>query len=280
MFSVPRPLLDALSGLLQGPDDDLPLDRAALLVASAFQPGLELDSYLSRIDLLAEHAGRGVRRIIGSRLQLAEFNTFLFAMEGFRGNHASYYDPRNAFLSDVLDRKLGIPVSLGILYMEIARRLDLQIEGIGLPGHFILRHVAPEGEFLIDPYSQGTLLGVEDCEHLVRTLYGPHAQLDERHMKPISRIRVLKRLLSHLKEVYLHAGEKTLAITTLDLAHAVDPNNPETLRVRGLLYLELECFLAAQQDLERTLELDPEGPDASRIRSILSRTRGQLRKLN
>lgn len=280
MSRAPQPLLDALTDLLQTPDDELPLDRAALLVASAFQPELDMDVYLSRIDLLADQASRKVRSVIGSRLQLAELREFLFIQEGFRGNREAYYDPRNAFLSEVLDRKLGIPVSLGILYMEVARRLELQMDGVGLPGHFIVRHEAPEGEFLIDPYTQGTLLAVEDCEHLIRSLYGEQAQLDERYLKPISRTRVLKRLLSHLKGVYLHAGNKTQAITTLDLALTVDPTFPDDLKARGLLYLELECFHAAQSDLERYLALETDAPDAGRIKTLLSRARGQIRKLN
>lgn len=266
--------------LLAQPDDELELDRGALLIAKAFQPELDIETYLHRLDLMAEHAAVRLRDIIGSRQSIAALNQYLFEDERFRGNTDAYYDPRNSFLNEVLDRRTGIPVTLSVIYMELARRLGFAVEGVGLPGHFIIKHPGPERDIFIDPFNHGAILSESDCEARLRAMYGQEAELDERFLAAIPRRRILSRMLTNLKAIFLHAGEPLSAIKVIDLSLCIDPDNAEDFRNRGLLYLELECFGLAWQDLEQYLALSPDADDAPQVAKAMDVAREQAQRIN
>lgn len=270
----------ALKALLQVPDDELELDRGALLIAKAFQPDLDIDSYLQRLDLMAEHVSLRLKDVIGSRQSIAALNQYLFDDEQFTGNTDAYYDPRNSYLNEVLERKTGIPVTLSVIYMEVARRLGFAVEGVGLPGHFILKHPGPDYDIYLDPFSQGRILSEDDCEQMLRAMFGGAADFDRRYLEALPRRRVLTRMLNNLKGIFLHARDSLSAIKAIDLSLCLDPDNADDIKARGLLYLELECFGTAWQDLERYLELQPEAEDAAQIQSFLTVAREQAMRMN
>lgn len=273
-------LLREFKRLLAQPDDELELDRGSLLIAKVFQPDLDIETYLHRLDLMAEHAAVRLRDIIGSRQSIAALNQYLFEDERFRGNTDAYYDPRNSFLNEVLDRRAGIPVTLSVIYMELGRRLGFALEGVGFPGHFIIKHPGPEKDIFIDPFNHGAVLTEVDFEARLRAMYGQEADLDERFLAAVPRRRILSRMLTNLKAIFLHAGEKLHAIKVIDLSLCVDPDNAEDLRNRGLLYLELECFRLAWQDLEKYLEVCPDADDAPQVTKALEVAREQALLIN
>lgn len=270
----------AFAEQLARPDDELELDRLALLIAQVFQPDLDVEAYLHRLDLMGEHAAVRLADVIGARQTILALNQYLFEDERFQGNSESYYDPRNSFLNEVLERRTGIPITLSLLYMEVARRVGFVVEGVGLPGHFLVRHPGPEGILYFDPFDRGRFLTAHDCEQKLQAMFGKGAECDPRWLEALPPRRILSRMLSNLKGVYVHAQEPTAVVKVLELTVRLDPNNLDDLKSRGLLYLQLECFGKARADFELYLQLEPDAPDRSRIQGYLTVARDQLMRMN
>ena len=259
----------ALVRLLEGPEENATLDRCALEIAAAFNPGVDVDHYLQILDLMAEHLALRIPDRPQPDHVIDALNTYLFIDEGFSGNAETYYDPRNSFLSDVLDRRTGIPVTLSILYIEIARRLGFTFEGVGLPGHFIVRYDHGDQSILLDPFNAGKRLSKADCEERLKSIFNPSVSLQAHHLRAIPKRRLLHRLLTNLKLIYLHAHDIDKALLSIDLCVAIDPKNPDEYRARAMLYLQLECFGQACTDFERYLELRPNADDRQRIQKYI-----------
>ena len=159
-------------------DDRIDLVRAALVIARTEYPNLDLDAYCARIEDLARRVKRHVPDLGDPSESVAALNRVLFEEEGFRGNAEDYYDPRNSFLNEVLDRKLGIPITLAVVYMEVARRVGFPLVGVGMPGHFLLKHYDVEGpEIVIDPFNRGSIVTASDCQRFLDQIYGGQLQL-------------------------------------------------------------------------------------------------------
>jgi regulator of sirC expression with transglutaminase-like and TPR domain len=167
---------------------------------------LDTLTYLAQLD----HLGRALRERIGSEAaperQIATLNALLFGEEGFRGNAANYYDPRNSYLNEVLDRRLGIPITLALVYVEVGRRAHLPLSGVGFPGHFLVAYGA-EPRVLIDPFTCGQLLSVDDCQRLLYEAFGSSARLEPAHLAASSKRQILTRLVTNLKVAYERAGD-------------------------------------------------------------------------
>ncbi|HET7487305.1 MAG TPA: transglutaminase-like domain-containing protein [Acidimicrobiales bacterium] len=201
--------------LVAGPEEDLPLDEAALLIAAHAYPDLDVAAQLARLDDLA--AGCAPATVDGLRRHL-------FDELGFAGNGRRYGDPRNSFLNDVLDRRVGIPISLSVLTLEVGRRLGVDLEGVGMPGHFLVRHV-PDGR-LIDPFNGGRVLGVQDCARLYRAVHGADATFGPHLLAPVGPRTVLVRMLANLRQLFLAAGDARRAGWAYELRAAVPPGTP------------------------------------------------------
>ena len=253
--------------MLARPDEGVDLARAALLIACEEYPDLEPGRYLVRLERMAEavrgrlHAGAGPAEAVGA------LNEYLFAEEGFRGNEQDYYDPRNSFLNDVLDRRVGIPITLSTVYIEVAQRAGVDAEGVGLPGHFIVRVSSAGGELLVDPYHGGTRLSAEDCQGRLDRIYGGRLRVDAAMLAPCGRKSMLARMLRNLKAIYLKTGDQERALRVLELLLRVNPRSGEDLRDRGLLYAALDCYSLAADDLQAHGELFPGAPDAPDLRA-------------
>ena len=179
-----------------------PLDRAALAVASEEYPELDVASYLRRIDTFAARAEVLVGVDRSPINYIESINEVLFVQEGLRGNSEDYYDPRNSYINEVLDRRLGIPITLSIIYIEVARRIGFPVHGIGFPGHFLMKHVANERDIIIDAFDMGKILTVRDCQELLDKTYNGAVQMSHSLLNPMEKRAIITRMLYNLKGIY------------------------------------------------------------------------------
>lgn len=206
------------------PDEEIPLDLAWALVTAHAHPMVDPDGLLVRLDDLA--AGCRAPTLDG-------LMAHLFAEQGFTGNRDDYYDPRNSYLDEVLDRRLGIPITLAVLTMEVGRRLGVPVAGVGMPGHFLLRdRVDPE--VFVDPFRGGAVLGRDDCAALFRRLHGPSAELDPAWLEPIDRSAIVARILANLARVFQHRRDGAGLLWARDLQAQLPTGDPRArLRLRA-----------------------------------------------
>ncbi|MGE3274543.1 MAG: SirB1 family protein [Vicinamibacterales bacterium] len=246
---------------LPGPD----LAQPALLVARIEYPRLDPGPYLDRLDAMGDAAAARVQATAGADAPLVArvdaLNKYLFGEQGFRGNREQYEDPRNSCLNEVLDRRTGIPISLALVYIEVARRAGVRAEGINFPGHFLVRaredlHTDNPGDGLIvDPFHDGAILQEPDCRLLLHRHVGEEAAFKPRLLARATRKQIIVRMLLNLKRLYVKWRSFPQARLVSDLLLAISPTAVTELRDRGLLAYHLQDFSAALRDLERYLEL-------------------------
>lgn len=262
-----NPARERFAALAALADAEIDVTTAALVIAQEEYPTLDVDAYLHQIAGLAAVARERVPQRAAVAERMARLAEFLFVDEGFVGNDRSYYDPRNSFLNQVLDRRTGIPITLSIVYCAVGRHLGLALGGVGFPGHYLVKHLgAPE--IIADPFF-GKLVTVDECAARLRKAYGPNTRFDHSFLRPASPRDTLVRMLSNLKRVYVESGDATRTLACIDRILLLVPNAATELRDRGLLYRQLECFGAALRDLERYLQLAPRGEGAEAVRAIL-----------
>jgi len=270
---------DAFAELVRAPDERIDLARSALLIAAEEYPSLDVERYLARLDELAREVAP---RLAGARTpseRVAVLNRYLFAERGFTGNRAHYEDPRNSFLNDVLDRCAGIPITLSLVYMEVARRAGVEVDGVGFPGHFLVKHGKDE-QVVVDAFF-GAVLSREECQSRLAAVLGSAAQLrPELHLRKATAREILARLLGNLKVIYVRTSDFGRALACCERILLVAPDAPHELRDRGLVYERLECFGAAAADLERFLELAPDDESADAVRERLASLRPRVRQLH
>jgi regulator of sirC expression with transglutaminase-like and TPR domain len=255
--------------LITLPDPAIPLAEAALMIACEEYPQLELSPYLDELDHMAVAATER-RRSGGSPLATVEnINRVLFETYGFRGNTQDYYDPRNSFFNDVLDRRVGIPITLSAVYIEVARRLNCPISGVGMPGHFLVKYSSRGEEFFIDPYNRGEILSHEDCKDRLKALYGESFEFDERFLGRTTNRQILLRMLRNLKDIYVkgHVAERCLSI--VDMMLLADSEDVSQFRDRGLLRMQLRQFPGAVGDFRHYLQHAPNAADREEIENHL-----------
>ncbi len=262
--------LPRFAQVVERPDSSLDLGKAALLIAEDAYPGLDVDGYVARLDALAEPLHPRVRDDTALLDAVQALNGHLFGEIGLRGNAEDYYDPRNSYLNDVLDRRLGIPITLGVVYIEVARRVGLTVVGIGLPGHFIVEARRDGSSALLDPFHGGAILTPEDCERLVQEVYGGSLEFSEEHLVPVRKREILTRMLNNLKRTYLTRDDPERAWPVVEKMVHLNPNSPLDRRDRGLLAYRMNRFALARDDLQFYLARRPDGPDRMAIRAALS----------
>jgi regulator of sirC expression with transglutaminase-like and TPR domain len=247
----------------------VPLAEAALIIACEEYPQLELSPYLDMLDNMADIAQSKISPSDGPVETIEKINSVLFESFGFRGNEENYYDPRNSFFNDVLDRRVGIPITLSTLYIEVARRLKFPIAGVGMPGHFIVKYFTPREEFFIDPYHGGEILTRDNCRDLLQQRYGDSLEFSDQLLGRATNHQILWRMLNNLKDIYLkgHAIDKCLSI--VDMMLMVDSEDLTQFRDRGLLRLQLRQFEGARKDLEYYLKHSPDAEDRAEIENHL-----------
>jgi regulator of sirC expression with transglutaminase-like and TPR domain len=251
------------------PDGGIPLAEAALLMACEEYPQLELSPYLDKLDDIAAMAGKNLRTG-DSPIETAEkINTLLFDTLGFRGNTQDYYDPRNSFFNDVLDRRVGIPITLSAVYLEVARRLKFPIVGVGMPGHFLVKFADRDQEFFLDPFNRGEILTKNDCRLRLQERYGDSIEFNDRILARVTNRQILSRMLNNLKLIYLKARAFDKGLAIVDMMLMANPDDVEQFRDRGLLRLQLRQFEPATKDLNQYLTGFPDAPDREEIENHL-----------
>jgi regulator of sirC expression with transglutaminase-like and TPR domain len=270
----------SFSEIAECSEESFPLDRASLIIALEEYPDLDIQHYLRRLDTLAARADvlAGVDR---SAVNIIEsINEVLFVQEGLRGNSDDYYDPRNSYLNEVLERRLGIPISLSVIYMEVARRIDFSIKGIGFPGHFLVKHVANDRDTIIDPFDMGRILTPNECQELLDKIYKGTVAMNASLLQPMEKRTIITRMLYNLKSVYTQKEQHFKALSAIDKILVLNPGTPSELRDRGLLYMQTSLFAKALSDLEAYVGGSIAPEDSTHIQNYIKMLRSIVCALN
>ncbi len=267
------------AALLAQPEAAIDLAEAALLIACEEYPQLDVADYRARLDALGRQALERVEgRAESARVEAV--TRLLFVELGFSGNEERYYDPRNSFLNDVLDRRTGIPITLSTVFVEVARRAGLRAHGVGLPGHFIVRVALPEGDCLLDPFHGGARLSREDCQRRLDRIFDGKLRVQPGMLAPCGTRQMLARMLQNLKAIYVRQQDYERALGVVELLLYVYPRSADELRDRGLLYAALDCYALAVRDLSAYLALQPHAEEARELRERIDDLRARAARVN
>jgi regulator of sirC expression with transglutaminase-like and TPR domain len=271
----------AFETLAAGNDASIDLAQAALLIACIEYPDLDTTHYINQLDSLASRV-RVLLKLPEEELSappdplttLHAINHILFSEEHFQGNQADYMNPENSFFNRVLEEHTGIPITLSLLYMEVAQRVGLQIDGIGLPYHFMVRCSLPDHRIYIDPFEEGIFLSEQECHERIRSMTGQSTEgkskLHAQWFKPVSSRQLLYRILNNLKQIYLGDDDYAHGLIISNLMVILMPRLATERRDRGLIHLQLKHYARALHDLMAYLELAPKAKDRY---EILNQTR-------
>ena len=262
------------------PDPALRLARAALLVGKEEEPRVcRVERCLAQLDSMGEEARARIERGAGSRVEA--LNQYLFEEQGFTGNVVEYYDPRNSMLHRVLERRLGIPITLSIVYMEVGLRAGVRVEAVGLPGHFIVRAYERDGAagVLVDPFNR-KVTDEEECQQRMDGIYDGAITLGPEHLSATGVRAILTRVLGNLKAVYVQAQLFRRALAAVERILLVTPHDIEERRDRGMLLAQLNRMGEAVADTQTYLNLAPNAPDADSVREQLKKMQIRLAMLN
>ena len=260
--------------------EPVPLARGALLIAKEEYPDLNVDHYVDRLSELAREAEPIVSAGNDTVEKVQLLSHFLFEQKGFEGNRDAFSDPRNSFLNDVIERRLGIPITLSVIYLEVGRRLGLNLYGVSFPTHFLVKAVDERGELLIDPFSGGIILTLEQVKAKLAEIYRQPVELHPAMLKSAGARQILVRMLRNLKGIYAGASDWARSLSALDRILMLDPRAVEELAERGQVYERLECFKAALDDFRSFLSLAPEHPAAEVAREAVLRLVRQVSLIN
>jgi regulator of sirC expression with transglutaminase-like and TPR domain len=268
--------------ILSSPEDKIDLAEAALLIAKSAYRDLDVSTYLGRIDSLGRLLRAQTREDATAAERIVALNRFLFGDQGFAPNIENYYDPRNSFLNEVLERRVGIPLTLSIVYIEVGRRVGLPLYGVSFPGHFLVKCMLEQGTVILDPYCGGISLALQDLQQRLREVRGGEVSraIIAGMLVSASKKEILARMLRNLKAIYMDGQDYQHALTTLDWILLVHPEAASERRDRGLTYLKLECYRAALEDLEHYLQMSPGAEDSEQIRSHVVELRRSAARLH
>jgi regulator of sirC expression with transglutaminase-like and TPR domain len=241
------------AALASRPEEDIDLAEAALLIACEEYPGLEPGRYLAQLDQMGGTLQARLPAAADPTAAALALGDYLFRELGFHGNSEAYYDPRNSFLNDVLDRRTGIPITLSTVYLEVARRAGVRVVGVGLPGHFVVRFVAEGGPLLVDPFHAGAILTEADCQERLDRIFGGRVKLAPRMLQAVTTRQILERMLRNLKAIYVKEQDHERTLRVLELLLRLVPGGLDDLRDRAFVYAALDCYRFAVRDLEAYL---------------------------
>jgi regulator of sirC expression with transglutaminase-like and TPR domain len=264
--------------LASRPDPEINLTEGALLIAQSVRPQLNIEKYVELLDDWAEQLKPRLEHAFAPEHWVAQLNQFLFKELGFSGNLKNYYDPENSFLDTVLDRRVGIPITLALVYAELARRVNFQVVGVGMPGHFLLQPADRQVSFYIDCFYGGQILRQEDCARRLDEIYSGSLKFEPGLLSRVSRKQWLARLLLNLKRIFLQTEEFERALSMVDKLLCLLPEASTEYRDRGILYFRLGNLQSAIIDLQKYLLYEPQAPDAAQIRQMVLGLQARLRK--
>ena len=268
---------DQFVGIAESGDDEIDLATAALLIAATEYPQLDIAHELSVLDSLAAGASHRLGQQRDPIYSINTLSEYLFDEVGFSGADDDYYDPRNSFLNEVLSRRIGIPISLSLVCLEVGKRLGIPLVGVGMPGHFLLRHREAEDLF-IDPFFRGILLSEEECAARMREVTQANVPWDSRLLTPVTNREFITRILRNLKGIYLQRQDFERALTMIDRVVVLQPQILDERRDRGLVRYQLGRYKEAQEDLQYYLDSAPAGTDTEDVERVVSQLKDLLGK--
>ena len=259
------------------------LAEASLMLAQDVYPGIDIRAYLGQLDDMAAAIKRRVAGDAFAEQKVLALNHHLFDEMRFSGNLDDYYDPRNSYLNEVMERRTGIPITLSIVYLEVGKRIGLNLKGISFPGHFLVKLTVRRGQLVLDPFLGGEAQSEADLRQRLAKVLPPataeKASLDQ-YLEAATPRQIVARVLRNLKNIYKHEGKLESALDVMHRMLLVVPESAEELRDRGVLYQQLECFRPALSDLQNYLRRRPEAPDAADVHAKVVELRQACAKLN
>lgn len=289
--------------LIARPDEEIDLADAALIIAALEYPGLNEVYYLERLDQMVADVSLLLAGETAPLRIITVLNSYLYGTLGFKGNETEYSDPRNSYLNDVLERRTGIPITLSLVYLELGKRLGLPLEGVGLPGHFIVRYreFAPqttgqlnlgrgleEGDprsgggqqILLDPFNGGEIISEEDCARMVQETFGRPVPLNAAFLRPVSKKQFLIRMLNNLKASYVGQEEFEKALKIEDFIIMLNPKDWGEIRDRGALRYRNGQRWKAVYDFQTYLRKQPDARDTDVIRQHIRNLHKEIAERN
>lgn len=276
-------IIQAFAALVRSEIEDERIDllRSALTFARIEDLHLDIEHYVRHVDELAVRVAEKIQDPDDPPQIIAALNEVLFREEMFRGNTVDYYSPRNSFLHDVLDRRLGIPITLAVVYMEVARRVSFQLFGVGMPGHFLLKHYDVDGHsILIDAFERGSIVTEDDCRQKLDNIYSGQVALQPEFLLPVTRRQMLTRMLNNLRSIYLSQRDFRRAVQVVDLILVIYPRSPEDMKQRAVLRYNLNDYRGALSDFEEYIKMSPDASDAEEIRQTALSLRRSMAMMN
>jgi regulator of sirC expression with transglutaminase-like and TPR domain len=280
--------LQPFAELISREDARIDLARACLLIAQDAYPALEVARYMGEIERMATRLRARLGQTAAGEDRIVALNQFLYEELGYWGNTEDYYDPRNSYLNEVIDRRTGIPITMSILYMEIGRRIGLPVEGVSFPGHFLVRVRLRGGMLVLDPFSGGAPQSEDELRNRVKRVIPdgvaddlPASELPlDQFLEPATNRQILSRVLRNLKGIYRKDNKPERMLDVLNRMLLVTPDASAELRDRGYVYQRLECYRAAFKDLTDYAEREPDAPDLDEVRSKLMELSTLCARLN
>jgi regulator of sirC expression with transglutaminase-like and TPR domain len=254
---------------IRRPEERVDLGLAALLVCAEEYPRLIIEDYVDRLDQLAAGLAVEIDLESGPRAMAKSISRYLHGDQGFDGDNENYTDPRNSYLSDVIDRRRGKPIVLSILYIEVARRVGVRLLPVSMPGHFLTKIRSSNGDIFIDPFNQGQILDAEGCREIFERLFGGQHEFRDSMLGRATKRQTITRLLQNLKTEYFAAGDYIRTLRIIDLLLTVTPWDLDQIRDRGLLRLQVGQTEEAVADLQAYADYAPPGPDVETVRQAL-----------
>jgi regulator of sirC expression with transglutaminase-like and TPR domain len=269
--------------LVAAPPQNVSLAEGALLIAADEYAELDVDAYLKQLDEIASTLHRRLRSDITTSEALLAMNRYLFEELGFKGNSQDYYDPRNSFLNEVIDRRIGIPITLAVVYIEVGRRIGLPLHGVSFPTHFLVKCTLRDGAIVLDPYARGMSLGAKDLKERLQAMakdLEPDDKLLKTMLGAASPNEIFARMLRNLRAIWTSKGDRMRALNASSRILTLLPRAAEEYRERAQLYRELECFRAALADYRSYLRLKPEAADSENVSRHIAELEPLAARLN
>jgi len=280
--------LQPFAQLISREDARIDLARACLLIAQDAYPDLDVERYIGEIERMATRLRARLAPSAAGEDRVVALNQLLYEELGYWGNTQDYYDPRNSYLNEVIDRRTGMPITMSILYMELGRRIGLPVEGVSFPGHFLVRVRLRGGMLVLDPFSGGAPQSEDELRSRVKRVIPdgvaddlPASELPlDQFLEPATNRQILARVLRNLKGIYRKANKPERMLDVLNRMLLVTPDASAELRDRGYVYQRLECYRAAFKDLTDYAEREPDAPDLDEVRSKLMELSALCARLN
>ena len=268
-------LLDQFVEVTDRRDLEIDVARAALLLASAEYPRLNVERELFTLQRLAGHISSKLLDDDDPLYCMNVLSESLFDEFGFTGNTDDYYDPRNSYLNEVLARRTGIPITLALVYMDVGRRLKVPLVGVGMPGHFLVRHMEVDDLF-VDPFHGGILLTEDECRQRLEERVEGSFRWDSSLLEPVPNREMIARMIRNLKAIHMHAEDYVRALDMADFALALEPHSASYRLDRGIVHYQLGHSAEALDDLAYYLDIMPNSPDIEGVHALVAELRTWL----